>query len=709
MILFLEDWSRYKNAIVDVQTTNKSFLRYAGILKAMGIENNAFCLALHNPLLQGIDARDENNLTQEQKIMIATEVQENPWYFFREVVVAPAMSSLEPILFRANRGNIALFWCFFANVRTLWISIRQTGKSFSTDVLMTGLLDYWIFNTTINLLTKDASLRAENVDRLKRIEKSLPEYLQMSTKKDANNTEMLTRINLGNKYKTAVAQASEANANKIGRGLTSSIFHIDEFPFIDNIATTLPAALAAGGEARENAERSGLPYGTIFTSTAGNPDTKSGAFAFNVYKKAGRWSEKYFDCKDKEEVRTILSKTARGKAKIMLIEFNHKQLGFSDEWLKNRLAEAMADGADAERDFFNIWSRGSKGSPFDPKLMKMIDTFKEDPHYVDVTPEGFILNWYIAEEDINKYRHKPFVFGLDTSDAIGNDGIGLVGRDITSGEVIVVGKFNELNLDLFGEFIFNFLMKYERSVMIAEKKSSAMTIIDKVARLMQAIDVNPFKRLFNWVVNDREEDFERFEELTQIRGRSLEGFYIDHKKQFGYTTAGSGKASRDNLYGEALIASLKYTGNVLRDKDLVSQIAGLTKKNGRIDHKHGENDDLVIAAMLTYYFLTKANNVEYYGIDGKKMLSNVMVTDPDIVESMKLQEEQKKEKHIRDEIDHLLDILTQETNPIKAMIVSTKIKKVSLELSDNAARSLNVNNRIKEIVDQLKRKKRSRM
>ena len=65
MILFLRDWTQYEEAIPDYKTNNKTFLRFSGLLKAMGIKNHLFPLALHNAELQGVDPHDEERLTDE--------------------------------------------------------------------------------------------------------------------------------------------------------------------------------------------------------------------------------------------------------------------------------------------------------------------------------------------------------------------------------------------------------------------------------------------------------------------------------------------------------------------------------------------------------------------------------------------------------------------------------------------------------------------
>ena len=40
MILFLEDWSRYPEAIVDTKTVNQSFIDWPTVYKKMGIKNH---------------------------------------------------------------------------------------------------------------------------------------------------------------------------------------------------------------------------------------------------------------------------------------------------------------------------------------------------------------------------------------------------------------------------------------------------------------------------------------------------------------------------------------------------------------------------------------------------------------------------------------------------------------------------------------------
>ena len=249
MILFLEDWDKPENsgAIPDLNTSNTTFLRYSQLLKTMGVKNHLFPLALHNPNLVNIDPWSEN-LRADEIIHIATECRLNPWYYFREILRVPPVAGVEDVPLRANRGNVALFWLFFNHVTTMLIQPRQTGKSLSTDGLMSYLLEIGTVNSKILLLTKDDDLRANNIIRLKSILDGLPRYLDLRTRKDVNNTEHITVKELGNSYKAMVPQTSEKAAAKLGRGHTVPIIHIDEIAYINYLSTTLPALLAAAGK-----------------------------------------------------------------------------------------------------------------------------------------------------------------------------------------------------------------------------------------------------------------------------------------------------------------------------------------------------------------------------------------------------------------------------------------------------------------------------
>lgn len=629
MILFQEDWKKYPTAIVDIHTTNDSFKRIAAIYREMGIKNHAFPLALINPELQGVDPHSLN-LTQEQIMMITIEAKTNPWYYFREIARAPGIGTPIPSKYRAHRGNIALYWLFFNHITVILEQIRQTGKSFGADSLSIYLMNLGVNNTQINLITKDETLRSFNLARLKEIQDTLPYYLNLKTRADLSNTETLTIRRLDNVYMSHLPNKSPKAALAVGRGLTSPIFHIDEAAFIYNIEITLPAALAAGTAARDIARAAGRHYGTILTTTAGKKDDRDGKYIYTLINESAIFTESLFDCANTEELELIIRKNSsqrensRGKGVLRAyVSYDHTKLGYSDEWLFRQLEESMVTGDAADRDFFNRWTSGSQQSPLSIAIAEIIRKSEAKTYYTEISkPHGYVLRWYLPEDQIeNVMRQGKFIMAIDTSDAVGGDDIGVIIRNVITGAVVAAGNFNETNLITFSEWVVNVLDRFQNLTAILERRSSGAMVIDYLLVMLPMRNMDPFKRLYNRIVQEALEDKDRFRDICRpLYARDTE-FYTKYKKAFGFATSAVGATSRTDLYGSTLLNSAKYTGTVVKDKKLIDQLLGLVIKNGRVDHEDGEHDDLVIGWLLSYWLMTHGKNLEHYGISGSLVLS----------------------------------------------------------------------------------------
>lgn len=608
MVLFFEDWKKHPGACLHLKTKNKSWVRVCGLLKSMGVQNHAFPLALHNPKLENVDPFDPN-LSGELQTAIAMEVTVNPWYFFREIVRLKGDTMME-----ANRFNIALWWMFFNHITVLGLAPRQTGKSTSIWALDTYILET-AMNTEIHLLTKDDSLRVKSIRDIKSVMEGLPFYLNVKSKKDTYNTEQISVGAFNNVYHTAVARSSEVDAASIGRGLTVACHRIDEFAFIKNIEVTLSSLMPTATKARESAKANNLPYGNIFTTTAGYLNTKEGEYGYKVYNECLKWRETLFDCKDLPTLEDTIKKNCPGRNNNVLLEMNHRQLGKTDEWLRENIRIAMVEGERAEAEFLNVWSRGNESCPISKEMLEVIhNSVIKDP-YTWISKYGFIVNWFLP---IKEVKSRQLVVGLDTSDAIGNDDIAMNIRDPYTGEVIGCGLFNETNILTFSEFLIELFLEFDNiAVMVIERKSTGSSIIDNLIKMLPLHGLDPFKKLFNWVVNNAQE---KKEYMAEVINKSLSArspdVYIKYKKEFGYATSATGRSSRDNLYGTVFTSMIKYTGKYVRDEVLARQLAGLVRRNGRIDHRPGEHDDMCfIGSMLVRT------------IDGNKPIKDIKIGD----------------------------------------------------------------------------------
>jgi len=627
MILFQDDWLRFPKAIIDYKTSNESFLRLASVYKKMGIQNHAFHLSLMQPELSGINPHKETSLELQAKIGL--ECKYNPWYYFREVVRLPPHGGVEPIQFKANRGNLAVYWAFFNHIDVANIQPRQTGKSASTDCLMVALLYLLSENIRIMMITKDDQLRQANIERIKSIRDYLPKWLYVLSHEDRDNQKEVTCEHHKNKYSTGVARSSESAASNLGRGLSVPILHVDEGPFISHIETTMRAALVAGNAARAQAARHGQPYGNIFTTTAGKIDDRDGNYMYNFIMSGTIWSESFLDCKSLRELRIVIERNA-GKAieedvkgkRLLNITMSHLQLGYDDQWLYRTMMENDLHGEDADRDLMNIWTRGSRRSPLSLHLNEAILKSEIEVKYSSMSSNGYILRWYLTEEEIaDQLGSEYFVLSLDTSEAVGRDAIAMVMMNLKDMSVVAVGTYNETNIRRFAEYLADLIITYPNVTTIIERKSTGQAIYDMLVLKLVAIGIDPFKRLYNTIVNSYMENEKAFEELDSkpLRLRD-ERFYEKRKTAFGFVTSAS---SRLNLYTTTLQNAAKNAGHLVHDKTLSSEIRHLVEKNGRIDHDTSGHDDHVIAWLIGHWFAMNAKNLSYYGIDTHRVLSRL--------------------------------------------------------------------------------------
>ena len=678
MILFQSDWEKYPKAVVHTSTRNRSAVKLALKFKKMGIKNHAFFLALHNPLLQNVNPNSPD-LTPEEMVMIGMECRENPWYFLREIARAPAQAGTEAVFVEFNRSVICLWWCFLLHITIILTQPRQTGKSFSTDLLMTWLYNFRCNSTQINLMTKDDKLRAENIKRLKDVYEELPTYLQYKTREDANNTEEISVKRLNNTYKTHVPQASPKRAYNMGRGMTTPIFHIDEPPFQQNIEIAMPAALAAMGAAIDSAKRNDSPYGIVYTTTAGKKDDKDGRYFYGIIQESAVWSESLYDCPDVATLRMVILKNSRANKQMtsrqgadglfdgnfqVYAVFNHRQLGKNDEWLYEQLKRTRATGDDANRDFFNMWTAGTQSSPLPTEDIERISQNTCASEHDSISAiGGYIMRWYIPEEQIDKFMsERSVILGNDPSDLSGGDDLGLVFTDAKTGGVVAVAKVNETNLIVFCKWLVSLFVKYPKLISIIERRSTGATIIDYLLMFLPEHNIDPFRRLFNWVVNDPVNHPELWGYAQQpLRHRSPE-VYVRAKKYFGFATSGSGQTARTELYSATLKEAVRRFATRIHDIHLAGQITGLVTKNGRIDHADGEHDDLVVAWLLTHWMLTKGKNLSFYGIDSANILLPGFSAERKM--SGPALHDEYLQQLVRNRIDELMALMREEADSI---------------------------------------------
>jgi len=607
MILFENDYIMMGKDHYDYGTNNLSFVKMYSILKRMGVRNNKFFLMILDTDLIGVDPHNLRDNSMELKLRIAQECKLNPWYVFRSVIRVPAAGT-DGIPFRLSRANLAMIWLFFNHVDNLLIMPRQVGKtigSISISAVITYILGDHI---TFAMLTKDDTLRKENVERLADIRDGFPEWLVFKQSSDTSNSESISYTNYNNKYITFVGQNSIKGAEKLGRGMTVPSQHWDEIAVFPKIQITYPIAISSTNAAIESAKANHQPYGNILTTTAGMLNTEEGKFTHKLICNSLPFTEKLYDLSDVNELNRIVKENNRQG--MVYCEFSYRQLGKTDEWFLDKAAKTAGDQDVIDRDYLNKWTFGTASSPMTKDVLNRLHQGKAEPVYIQYI-EDFLIRWYIPEDVVTDkvaFSKIPIAIGMDASENVGKDFTSFVFSDARDMSVLATCACNTTNIIKVAAFIVRWV-KLENVVFIPERNSVGVAIIDYCLLQLEELGINPFYRIYNTVIQEGKLDGK-----TVCKAElSRPGLYDRHRKTFGFRTS---SASRPFLYKTVFGRLMETSCHNVKDYMLVNQIAGLTTRNGRIDHGTDGNDDSVIAYVLTGYLLFFGNNLGMYDFAG---------------------------------------------------------------------------------------------
>ena len=242
------------NYIIDVNTSNISFLQTAKDLSNLGVKNNKFFLKLYDPHLIGVNPYSPA-LTKEQIQRIIYETIRNPWYYLREISRIPEQGSAQGpgsgTPFQLHRGNLAAVYCFLNNINFYLVIPRQCGKTQSVIAILNWTYMFGTTNSNFSFVNKAQKDSNENLERFKAQKELLPLYLQqkyliidgeLKANQGINNiTEIKNPMN-GNRIVCKASAKTEEGAENIGRGNTAPIQFFDEVEFTAHIGLIMKAS-----------------------------------------------------------------------------------------------------------------------------------------------------------------------------------------------------------------------------------------------------------------------------------------------------------------------------------------------------------------------------------------------------------------------------------------------------------------------------------
>jgi len=374
------------------------------------------------------------------------------------------------------------------------------------------------------------------------------------------------------------------------------------------------------------------------------------------------------------------------------VEMNHLMLGYDNQWLRDTIKLVGANKIQAMVELMNIWVKGGTDTLLHDNLKeKLYKQIKFDSPTV-IESQGFGLVWHESKESV---KNKTTIVSIDMSELLGNDSSTVLITDILNGATCARGHFGKANINEFGLFVFNLLISLPSSTLMIERNSMGIAILDQLAVLFSSHNKNIFKRVFNTVVDDG-----LYKSVIKTDSDAALA-YTNYKEKFGFRTSSGGAHSRDSLYGRVVeIAELCV--NHICDKVLIEELCSIEIRKGRIDHKLGKHDDMVIAYMLAHWLLRNGRNLSMYGINAGAILTGVVRTASKIKED-DLREKLKAKEKMASEVDRILtDIVKYHDNFVKVFQLKAKLKLLKRRMGENMSKSLNIEARLNEILEEKK-------
>jgi hypothetical protein len=556
------------------------------------------------------------------------------------------------------------------------IVTHNTGKTVGALAITTWVMYIGAKSYTFGMMTKDDTLRTENISRIKRMRETLPSWMLAPDRyADKNNSTTLYYAALKNKYETMVGQADEASADKQARGSSPSGVHFDEIAFISHIRKSYSVILSSTDTARANAKANGQPHSNIITTTAGDPSKRDAKAAAEILDGAMNFTETLYDIEDSEKLHMVVK--ANSPKKMINGTFSHLQLGRTNEWLRDIITRNNLSADEVCRDYLNRWV-SVQDNPIIPKeILSRITSSQIDPVWTEIISDRFLIRWYVPQSVVESrdFKNTPIIVGCDSSELINRDATTLVGINPKTLEVVFTYRAVEGNINTVATSIANFLIRYPKMLFIPENKSSGTSIIDIVGAMLTHAGQNPFKRIFNWVVDRRNEaEFGRI----NINDPSL--LETSVKRYFGIKTD---KSKRDELYSSVLIKATSRAGHLTKDARLVSELSSLVERNGRVDHAADGKDDTVIAYLMAMWIIFFGKNLDVYGIEPGTIMSFASYGNSNSEEEQKRRKQEAIIKHATDQIEKLSNALKNQFDLSVIEMIKGEIRKYEAMLPES--------------------------
>lgn len=580
----------YVTVFYQMNTENKSFLEMHYYLKARGIKNNKFHLLLYDKDLAGVDPYDISlPIYMKQKIFL--ECQRNFWYYVREVVRVQSQGG-PYVRYKLDRGNLALNFCFTLNLNIYEEQPRQTGKTVGTEVWYSWVYNFGSRNANMIFLNKKHDDAKRNLNDLKNIIKALPSYLRFDQafgidgkKLKATNTVQYLQHKINfNKIEALPMARNRTAAISLLRGRTVTNCWIDESAFFQFLEESLQNGMPALTTAFKNCRQNGAPHGLCLTSTPGFLTTEEGQYMYDLKNKMTPFSELWYDFSLQQLTDTL---NANEKSIFVYIRTTYQQLGYSEDWLKERIKEQNQKWVDIRREFLLEWATSSENCPFTQDELRNVQRFVRNP-IKQVYINNYLFNIY---KEISP-RDKTLI-GVDVAAGYSKDSSAISVIDSETTKLVADFNCNYINPVDLGNVIYSLVMNYLPNSLVTIERNGVGT--GTLAQLMKSkIRNNLYYEIKERTIEERLGGgikSNKRKQMTKVYG--VDNTQLVRERLMDLLT------DRVRDHYDKFVSPILY--EELKNLEL--------KKTGKIDHSANSHDDGLFSFLYAIYPLYYGKNV----------------------------------------------------------------------------------------------------
>ena len=464
---------------IELETTNRSFVKMRNFLKAKGITNCDFFLVLFDRSLAGVDPFDPC-LSPMMKARVLQECIRNFWYFIRNVVRVPQEGTPNGVQYELNRGNLAMSFLFMLNFNQFVELPRQTGKTVGAVCWYLWCFNFGASNSQVMFMHKAHQGSKDNLKKLKDIRALLPSYLQMDGSIGNEGKKLKipdTVIELGhpkngNRIVTFPSARSADAATNLGRGKTMPLEFYDEFAFMPFNKIVYLAASPAFATAANNARLHGAPYGVLITTTPGDLLTDSGKFAYDIRNSATPFYEDFYDYPigKLNEVRA-----ANTQSDFFLVSYSYQQLGKGPDYFANLVKLLVQDWTAIRREVLLEWSEVATDQAFTDEELTIIKSYLKEP--IRTIQFGRVGQYRLEIFEEFNLENPPIV-GVDVSGATMRDASAITIIDSATTRAVANLHSNFIPADDLADVLFTIATRYIPTCIIdIERNGEGTTIL----------------------------------------------------------------------------------------------------------------------------------------------------------------------------------------------------------------------------------------